>query len=140
MLADFGIAKDAETIGVLTSAGYSIGTPAYMAPEQIKGQPADGRSDLYSLGIVLYECLIGLPPFSADNIHDLKQAQVNEALPVLPDDPRYRTPTSLPLLYASVPVVSSVAPVAVAERVTLPDAPAPASNAANGVVPACAVR
>jgi serine/threonine-protein kinase len=64
-LMDFGIAKDAE-LDTLTKEGLAVGTPAYMAPEQVMGQPMDGRTDLYALGVVLYECLAGDRPFRGD--------------------------------------------------------------------------
>lgn len=63
-VADFGIAKSAETLGGdPTSTGLLLGTPAYLAPERIHGEPATPRSDLYSLGVVLYEALTGVKPF-----------------------------------------------------------------------------
>jgi TolB-like protein len=83
VLADFGIAKAADSVGVLTTAGYSTGTPAYMSPEQILGQDVDGRSDLYALGIVLYQCLSGILPFQAGSEHELKHQQVTERPPPL---------------------------------------------------------
>ncbi len=69
LLADFGIARAiAENAAdVSTGAGVAIGTPAYMSPEQAAGEDIDGRSDLYALGIVMYEMLTGSPPFTGPN-------------------------------------------------------------------------
>ena len=70
MVADFGIGK-AVSYGAgdtLTQAGVSVGTPAYMSPEQAVGEAVDGRSDLYSLACVLYEMLVGEPPFTGSNV------------------------------------------------------------------------
>src|SRR6266568_200182 len=64
-LCDFGITKNLAASG-LTATGQTLGTPNYMAPEQFKGQPVDGRTDLYALGCVLYECLTGRPPYPGD--------------------------------------------------------------------------
>jgi serine/threonine protein kinase len=66
-VGDFGIAKIAETAGDLTVSGVVIGTPAYMAPERLDGDPATAASDLYSTGVVLYEALTARKPFAADN-------------------------------------------------------------------------
>jgi tetratricopeptide (TPR) repeat protein len=62
-LADFGLARDAAEVTALTREGHLAGTPAYMSPEQVRGEPLDGRGDVYSLGATLYEALTGEPPF-----------------------------------------------------------------------------
>jgi len=64
---DFGLARLAERGGRFTHAGFVVGTPGYLAPELILGGTADPRSDLFSAGVVLYECLTGRPPFDASN-------------------------------------------------------------------------
>jgi serine/threonine protein kinase len=82
-LVDFGIALSAEDERSLTKEGYVIGTPAYMSPEQTKGEELDGRSDLYSLGITLYETLSGHLPHPG-GYQSLSDA--NEAIPPAFDD------------------------------------------------------
>lgn len=66
LVMDFGIARSA-TAANLTRTGALMGTPTYMSPEQAQGQKVDPRSDLYTLGIIFYEMLVGVPPFDADN-------------------------------------------------------------------------
>lgn len=64
-VADFGIAKAVEGMDV-TATGMTLGTPAYLAPERVAGEPATAASDVYSVGVVLYELLTGKKPFEAD--------------------------------------------------------------------------
>ena len=66
-IADFGIAKSLDVSADLTGTGQLIGTPAYLAPEQLGGDPASPLSDLYALGVVLYEGLAGRKPYEGDN-------------------------------------------------------------------------
>ena len=63
LVTDFGIARTAEG-GSLTATGMVIGTPAYLSPEQVTGEPSDHRADIYALGVMVYEMLVGQPPFT----------------------------------------------------------------------------
>ncbi len=78
-LMDFGIALD-STMRKVTWAGLSqmMGTPDYMAPEQVKGLRGDARTDIYSLGVILYEMLTGEVPFPGDNVYAAMRAKVRE--------------------------------------------------------------
>jgi serine/threonine protein kinase len=82
-ITDFGIAKIASGAANLTSTGQFLGTPNYMAPEQIKGIAVDGRTDLFSLGIVLYECLTRRKPFGGDSLTTISYRIVHEPFPPL---------------------------------------------------------
>ncbi|MGH2493249.1 MAG: protein kinase domain-containing protein [Ktedonobacteraceae bacterium] len=82
LLSDFGIAKILEGTSNLTRAGTGIGTPQYMSPEQGTGQPVDRRSDIYSLGIVLFHALTGKVPFNADSPISITVKHLNEPLPI----------------------------------------------------------
>ena len=85
VLADFGIAKAMKTVSAATMAGNAIGTPDYMSPEQAQASMIDGRSDLYSLGAVLYECLAGQKPYQANDAYAVALMHVTEPVPVLPE-------------------------------------------------------
>ena len=86
-ILDFGIARSIRTKG-LTEAGVIIGTPEYMSPEQVEGGEVDARSDLYSLGIILYECLVGRVPFEGETPFSVGVKQKTET----PDNPRELNP------------------------------------------------
>jgi serine/threonine-protein kinase len=79
-LSDFGLARAIEDTG-LTRTGLALGTPSYMAPEQILGRPVDKAADIYSLGCVLYECLTGAKPFEHENSQAILYAHANEPPP-----------------------------------------------------------
>jgi eukaryotic-like serine/threonine-protein kinase len=79
-LTDFGISRQLEQDG-MTATGRVLGTTDYVAPEQAMGHPVDQRSDIYSLGVVLYEMLTGQVPFSADSQVGVAMKHVNEELP-----------------------------------------------------------
>ncbi len=83
MLTDFGIAKimESEPTTTLTGAGVGIGTPEYMAPEQGLGKPIDGRADMYSLGVVLYEMVTGRKPYIAETPLAVVLKHLTEPLP-----------------------------------------------------------
>ncbi len=91
-LSDFGLVKRVAGQTSLTRSAHLVGTAQYMSPEQIRGQQLDGRTDVYALGCVLYECLSGSPPFSADeevavlwgHVHE-DPPPLSEMVPILPD-------------------------------------------------------
>ncbi|MDH3227860.1 MAG: protein kinase [Thermoleophilia bacterium] len=86
-LTDFGIARLAETIGTeLTRTGMLVGSADYLSPEQAAGERLDSRSDIYSLGVVLFEALTGSVPYSADNVVAVAMKHISEPFP----DPRER--------------------------------------------------
>ena len=80
-LTDFGLGKRPGVDTTLTAAGISVGTPEYMAPEVAMGTQADLRSDLYSLGVVLYEVLLGRLPFRANSPQMMALAHVDQPVP-----------------------------------------------------------
>src|SRR5215216_3008326 len=80
-LADFGLTKQTASISGMTGTGELVGTVAYVSPEQIRGETIDGRADVYALGCMLYECLVGEAPFARDSDVATLWAHVNEPPP-----------------------------------------------------------
>ena len=83
-LTDFGIARAVSERIRMTATGMSIGSPHYMSPEQARGQLVDGRSDIYSLGVVLYEMLTGRLPFDSADTFEIGLSHINDPVPKLP--------------------------------------------------------
>ena len=92
VLADFGIAKAMKSVSAATMAGNAIGTPDYMSPEQAQATMIDGRSDLYSLGAVLFECLAGHKPYQANDAYAVALMHVTEPVPQLPENVAWLQP------------------------------------------------
>jgi hypothetical protein len=92
VLADFGIAKAMNATTGQTMTGTAIGTPDYMSPEQAQANPVDGRSDLYSLGAVLFECLAGHKAYRAGDPYTVALMHVIEPVPKLPDNVAWLQP------------------------------------------------
>jgi serine/threonine-protein kinase len=93
VLTDFGIAT-ARFHGRLTATGRAMGTPHYMSPEQAMGKLVDGRSDLYAVGLLLYEMLTGHPPFDGDDSYAVGYKHVHEE-PVPPEQRNSAVPAAL---------------------------------------------
>jgi PEGA domain/Protein kinase domain len=83
MLTDFGISKALQAATGLTATGMIIGTPHYMAPEQGKGAPVDGRADQYSLGVVGYRMITAELPFGGDSVHTIIYKHIYEEPPLV---------------------------------------------------------
>jgi serine/threonine protein kinase len=102
---DFGIARTSDAV-TLTQTASVLGTAPYMSPEQAMGQPADARSDIYSLGCVLYEMLTGKPPFMGE----VAAAVLHQHVRVAPKAPRVVNPNVPPVLEALVLEMLAKAP------------------------------
>ncbi|HXB57290.1 MAG TPA: protein kinase [Vicinamibacteria bacterium] len=100
-IMDFGVARISEVksdASGLTAAGAVVGTPDYMPPEQVQGQPADFRSDIYSLGVVLFEVFTGALPFTGDTVVGIMLGHIQTA----PPPPRTLNPRLAPALEALI--------------------------------------
>jgi protein kinase-like protein len=93
VLADFGLARSANQGTKLTTAGFALGTPGYMAPEQVLGQDLDHRVDIYAMGVMTFEMMTGQMPFGGANAVEIAIATVNQPVasacalnPALPDE------------------------------------------------------
>jgi eukaryotic-like serine/threonine-protein kinase len=97
-ITDFGIAR-MNASAVKTQTGLILGSPRYMSPEQVIGKPLDSRTDIFSLGVVLYETLTGSPPFDGDNVNAIMYATVNH-MPIPPSVINTDVPPMLDLIVA----------------------------------------
>ena len=97
-VTDFGIARSLDVKGGLTQTGTVMGTSDYIAPEQARGSRVDAQSDIYSLGVVLYELLTGEVPFPGDNFVAVAMRHINEPPPSV----RERRPDVSPRLDAAI--------------------------------------
>ena len=84
VLSDFGIARGMDNETQITTMGSVVGTPYYMSPEQVTGERLDGRSDLYSLGVVFYKTLTGKVPYDGDSALNIGIRHIKDPLPKLP--------------------------------------------------------
>lgn len=161
-LMDFGLAKLAVASRILTATGTVLGTPTYMAPEQWRGEPVDARTDIYALGVILYEMVSGHAPFESDTPYTLMYKHLNDPPPPLraslPDLPpeveavilkglaknpedRYQSAGDLAQEFGAVVRVAGslaarerLAP-APAQLASAPDSPPPAAAPAEPVAP-----
>ena len=85
VLVDFGVSRVVETTSVLR-AGHIVGTPSYISPEHVLGQPMDGRSDLYSAGVLFFEMLTGRKPFPGSTVDEVLRMHVHTPAPRLPGE------------------------------------------------------
>jgi serine/threonine-protein kinase PpkA len=86
ILTDFGIARAVTASSRITASGLSIGTSHYMSPEQARGAEVDHRSDIYSLGVLCYEAVVGTPPFEGEDGFAVAFAHVHDPVPRLPEE------------------------------------------------------
>ena len=85
LLTDFGVARAYDSSTKITAVGAVLGTPLYMSPEQVQGKSIDHRADLYSLGTVFYEMLMGYPPYRGDSAVTVAVKHMTDPVPLLPE-------------------------------------------------------
>jgi serine/threonine-protein kinase len=143
-LVDFGLAKLRGVAGP-TEPNVLLGTPTYMSPEQARGEAVDARSDLYAVATVLYEMLVGAPPFESEKIHEVLEGHARRA----PPPPGARRPGIPPALEAIVlrglakdparRFPNAAAFAAALRALALPDEPEGALLLPGGVAPTAAL-
>jgi predicted Ser/Thr protein kinase len=142
-LTDFGLVKHSSSHSGVTGSGQLVGTVNYLAPEQIEGKPADGRSDEYSLGCLVFECLTGSPPFVRDADAATLWAHLSDARP-RSSETRPQVPTAMDdavvqaMAKAPVDRFASCDAFATAMENALPSEGVPAPRAKRGHVLAVA--
>jgi serine/threonine-protein kinase PpkA len=92
VILDFGIARVLEATSRITRSGTSLGTPRYMSPEQLNAKRVDGRSDIYSLGVVLFEMISGAPPYKGSHTMSVVLKHIGEPIPKLPEELQHCQP------------------------------------------------
>ncbi|MDI3271967.1 serine/threonine-protein kinase [Pseudomonas sp. AL03] len=152
VLSDFGIAKSLDDRTQFTQAGFAVGTPSYMSPEQARGQDIDGRADLYALGVVLYEILVGKLPYTGNDALSTALAHLTEPLPELPvhhgryqdvlrkllaKDPAERFPDAAALLQAldNLPKESAEVEATLIQPLPIPMSPKSTGDDLAGLTP-----
>ncbi|EJM08329.1 serine/threonine protein kinase [Pseudomonas sp. GM102] len=150
VLSDFGIAKSMDDRTQFTQAGFAVGTPSYMSPEQARGQDIDGRADLYALGVVLYEILVGKLPYTGNDALSTALAHLTEPLPELPmhhgryqevlrkllaKDPADRFPNAAALLLALDNLPRESVEATTIRPLPIPVVPIAVSNDLAGLTP-----
>jgi serine/threonine protein kinase len=133
-LIDFGLARSLDGNTVSTATGVLLGSPYYMSPEQALGESLDARSDFYSLGVIFYEMLSGLKPYTGGTAMEVLQQHVNAPLPVLPPAfERYQSFLGRLLAKARGERFASAAEiVAAAAALAVAAGPAPLADATGG--------
>jgi serine/threonine-protein kinase len=143
-LVDFGISKMRHASRSITARGALVGTPFYMSPEQARADAVDGRSDVFAVGILLYECLSGVAPFDGETLHDVVRAVLEvEPPPLECASPALRSVMARALAKRAEDRFATAAEFADAILAAVPDAPstlrpqsAPPPSSVTSVPPA----